>query len=281
MFMYLKRRAVFSAAHSYWLPGLSDAENERLFGQWARREGHGHNYAVELTIGGEIDLQTGMVVNVTDINRVLKTHVLSLLDGRFLNREVLFFQDNAPTLENIARFVWQRVAPELPVGGALTGVRVRETETLWADLETRQNKMQTSLTRAYDFSASHRLHSNALSDEENREIFGKCNNPHGHGHNYEVEVTMTGEPDPRTGMLFPLEELDKIVDEEVLKPFDHKHLNLDTPEFADVNPTSEMLTAVIWEKLARRLPITGSPRLARVGVRETGRNYFEYRNDAG
>ena len=279
MYLYLKRRAGFSAAHNYWLPNLSASENQARFGQWAGREGHGHNYRVELTIGGEVDLRTGMVVNITDVNRVLQSQVIQRLDGRFLNREIAYFQENAPTLENLARFIWERVEPELPPQGALTGVRVWEMETLWANLEKRNKTMRTTLTRAYDFSASHRLHSTALSDDENRAIFGKCNNPHGHGHNYVVEVTLTGEPDPRTGMLFPLDKLDRVMEEEILQPFDHKHLNLDTPEFADVNPTSEMLTAVIWEKLARRLPVTGSPRLWKVGVRETARNYFEYVND--
>lgn len=139
--------------------------------------------------------------------------------------------------------------------------------------------MSVSLTRAYDFSASHRLHSKKLTDDENREIFGKCNNPNGHGHNYEVEVTISGEPDERTGMLYSLEALDQVVEEEVLLPFDHKHLNLDVPDFADRNPTSEVLTVVIWERLARRISVSGNPRLSKVLVRETARNSFEYRGE--
>lgn len=87
---------------------------------------------------------------------------------------------------------------------------------------------------------------------------------------------MAGEPDPRTGMLYSLEKLDEVVESEILKPFDHKHLNLDVPEFAEENPTSEMLTLVVWQKLARVLPTEGTPRLAKVLVRETARNSFEY-----
>jgi 6-pyruvoyltetrahydropterin/6-carboxytetrahydropterin synthase len=152
-------------------------------------------------------------------------------------------------------------------------------ETFWSDRAQGNNEMQVSITRAYDFSASHRLHSSRLSAEENNAIFGKCNNPNGHGHNYGVEVTITGEPDGRTGMLYALDELDGIVEEEILVPFDHKHLNLDVPEFADKNPTSELLTVVIWDKLARRIPEQGSPRLSKVVVRETARNAFEYRGE--
>jgi 6-pyruvoyltetrahydropterin/6-carboxytetrahydropterin synthase len=160
----------------------------------------------------------------------------------------------------------------------LARVKLLETETLWTELwKEVSGNMSASLTRSYDFSASHRLHSRQLSDQENLEIFGKCNNPNGHGHNYGIEVTIEGVPDSRTGMIFPIDDLDRIVEEEILTPFDHKHLNLDTPEFAEVNPTSEMLTVVIWQKLANRLSTTDQPRLTSVVVNETARNSFEYR----
>jgi 6-pyruvoyltetrahydropterin/6-carboxytetrahydropterin synthase len=280
MSVSLKRRAGFAAAHNYWLAALSEGENEALFGVYAGQEGHGHNYTVELTVEGEIDPRTGMVVNIAEIDRVLKREVVQVLDSRFLNREVAYFAGRAPTVENIARFAWEQVAPHLPSEGTLAAVKVWESPTLWAEVrDKKETEMVVSLTRAYDFSAAHRLHSKELTDQENLAIFGKCNNPHGHGHNYEVEVTLAGEPDPKTGMLYSLESLDRVVEEEVLKPFDHKHLNLDTPEFADLNPTSEMLTVVIWNKLARRLPTQGNPRLDKVVVRETARNYFEYRGD--
>ncbi len=135
-----------------------------------------------------------------------------------------------------------------------------------------------TVTRSYDFSASHRLHSPSLSLEENTEIFGKCNWENGHGHNYGVEVTLAGELDSRTGLLFDPELLDRVVEEEVLMPYDHKHLNYDVPEFRDLNPTSENLTRVIWDNLARHLARLdlGGARLYRVAVQETARNYFEY-----
>ena len=140
-----------------------------------------------------------------------------------------------------------------------------------------------TVTRTYDFSASHRLHSSALSDAENAETFGKCNWENGHGHNYEIEVTLAGDPDPRTGQLGDAARLDRVVEEEVLTPYDHKHLNYDTPDFRDLNPTSENLTRVIWDKLSRRLgaePLGGA-RLYRVAVRETARNFFEYYGGQG
>jgi 6-pyruvoyltetrahydropterin/6-carboxytetrahydropterin synthase len=136
-----------------------------------------------------------------------------------------------------------------------------------------------TLTRAYDFSASHRLHSTHLTDAENADVFGKCNRPNGHGHNYEVEITLAGEPDPVTGLLASPDALDAVVEEEVLQPYDHRHLNYDAPEFRNLNPTSENLTRVIWDKLARHRGDFGTARLYRVVVRETARNYFEYYGD--
>ena len=130
-----------------------------------------------------------------------------------------------------------------------------------------------TLTRTYEFAAAHRLHSPALSDDENRRIFAKCNNPHGHGHNYVLEVTVGGEPDPRTGMLLDLDLLDQVVTAEVVDRYDHRHLNLDTPEFQDLNPTSENLVRVIWDRLEPALP---PGLLRRVSVHETDRNVFTY-----
>jgi len=278
MIVNLMRRASFSAAHNYWLTAISDDENRARFGKWAGREPHGHNYQVQVTVAGEVDQRTGMVVNITDVNQALKSRVIDILDGRFLNREISFFQSNAPSIENIARFIWEQLEPSLPAGARLARIKIWEMDTLWAQLELDgKTDMTFSLTRAYDFSASHRLHSLQLTDEENQSIFGKCNNPNGHGHNYGVEVTMVGEPDQRTGMIFSIDELDQVVEDEVLRPFDHKHLNLDTAEFKEINPTSEMLTVIIWQKLANRLPTTGTTRLFSVVVTETARNSFEYR----
>ena len=241
--MYLRRRVAFSAGHAYWLDGKTDEENRRLFGPFASRWGHGHNYIVEATVAGEIDPLSGMVVNITDVDRVLKRHVTGPLADKHLTYEVPHFRDTPPTLENLSRYVADRFAAHFDTPQArLTRVVVWESPTLWATLNTEHNMI--ALTRSLDFAASHRLHAPGLSDEENGEIFGKCNNPHGHGHNYLVEVTVAGEPDPTTGMLVDLSALDAVLDREVMGRFDHKHLNLDVPDFAHVNPTSENLTRV-------------------------------------
>ena len=94
----------------------------------------------------------------------------------------------------------------------------------------------TYATRVYEFSASHRLQSDSLSEQENRDLFGKCNYPNGHGHNYVLEVTVAGPVDPITGRVINPDALDEIVNREVVERYDHRHLNLDIPEFAGVHP---------------------------------------------
>lgn len=266
MTMYLRRHAQFSA-------GFLQAP--------AGGPGGGHNYVCELTVGGQIDPRSGMVINIKDVDAVLKSRVLRVLGGTTLDRDVPAFHDVTPTPENIVRWLWNECAPALPPEGPLKRLTLWATPTEWAELARPDSPGDASMltvTRAYDFSASHRLHSQHLSDAENAEIFGKCNWSNGHGHNYEIEVTFAGEPDAVTGRIVCPETVDRIVDEEILKPFDHRHLNFDAPEFRDLNPTSENLTKVIWDKLAKRLagePMHGA-RLHKVTVRETARNYFEY-----
>ena len=130
------------------------------------------------------------------------------------------------------------------------------------------------LTRRYRFSAGHRLHNEALSLEENRRLYGKCNNPHGHGHNYALEVTVAGSIDPATGMVCDLAVLDGIVEKEVLDPFDHMNLNVDVESFRHRVPTTENLGALIFDLLRNKLEGEGSKgvRLARVRLQETESN---------
>jgi 6-pyruvoyltetrahydropterin/6-carboxytetrahydropterin synthase len=135
------------------------------------------------------------------------------------------------------------------------------------------------LTRRYRFSAAHRLHTDALSAEENRRVYGKCDNPYGHGHNYVLEVTVAGEIDPATGMAYDLGLLDAAVEREVLERFDHTHLNLDVPEFQKLVPTTENLCVEIYNLLHEKLPGSdrwSGARLQRVRLEETASNFFEY-----
>ncbi|MFZ0760939.1 MAG: 6-carboxytetrahydropterin synthase [Candidatus Sulfotelmatobacter sp.] len=135
--------------------------------------------------------------------------------------------------------------------------------------------MKAHLSRRYLFSASHRLHSEAMSEEENQSIYGKCNNPFGHGHNYIVEVTVSGPVDQKTGMVCSLTDLDRFIEREVLARYGHENLNT-LPEFAGEVPTTENLCIQIYEILHRGFP---QAHLDRVRLEETMMNSFEYAGD--
>lgn len=129
-----------------------------------------------------------------------------------------------------------------------------------------------TVTRRVHFNAAHRLHNPALSDEENRALFGPCNNPNFHGHNYDLDVSVTGEVDPISGYVADLGVVKRIVEERVVSYLDHRNLNLDIPEFANHNPTAENIAALIWERLEGALPA----KLVRVVLWETPRNFVTY-----
>jgi 6-pyruvoyltetrahydropterin/6-carboxytetrahydropterin synthase len=133
-------------------------------------------------------------------------------------------------------------------------------------------KPKAYLTRRYWFAASHRLHCNDFSDEQNREVYGKCNNPHGHGHNYALEVTVSGPVDPISGMICNLVNLDSCVHSKVIDKFDHENLNT-LPEFEQLVPTSENLAEQIFHILRRDFR---AAHLEKVRLEETMLNSFEY-----
>ena len=137
--------------------------------------------------------------------------------------------------------------------------------------------VKIELGRRYRFAASHRLHTEKLSEEENARMFGKCANPYGHGHNYVLEIAVSGEVDPATGMIANLAELDPFVEREVLDVFDHHSLNEDVAVFRDVVPTTENLCIEIYKRL-KSFP---KARLERVRVQETTNNSFEYAGENG
>jgi 6-pyruvoyltetrahydropterin/6-carboxytetrahydropterin synthase len=133
-------------------------------------------------------------------------------------------------------------------------------------------ELKIELGRRYHFSASHRLHTAHLSEEENSRVFGKCNNPFGHGHNYVLEVSVSGKVDPATGMIANLAELDSFVERAVLQVFDHKSLNEDVAAFQEKVPTTENLCIDIYN----RLKSFSHAKLERVRIEETRNNSFEY-----
>jgi 6-pyruvoyltetrahydropterin/6-carboxytetrahydropterin synthase len=134
------------------------------------------------------------------------------------------------------------------------------------------------VTRRYRFAASHRLHSDAFSEQQNRELYGKCNNPYGHGHDYVLDVTATGPVQPASGQVMHIPTLDRLVSESVLRDFDHRYMNADLGEFKALVPTSENIMRVIEDRLMARWSevFPGEwPRLEGIRLRETKRNFFE------
>lgn len=136
--------------------------------------------------------------------------------------------------------------------------------------------MKATVNRKAHFNAAHRLFRKEWDDQKNLEVFGKCSNPHYHGHNYELIVSVTGEIDEETGFVIDLKNLKDLIHQEIEKPFDHKNLNLEVPEFRELNPTAENISVVIWKKLRKEL----EPHLGlEVTLYETPRNFVTYRGE--
>jgi 6-pyruvoyltetrahydropterin/6-carboxytetrahydropterin synthase len=263
----INRRAQFSASHRYWLPELSEAENIQKFGSGSRFPGHGHNYVLFVSLVGELD-EYGMVQNLSEVKQVIKREVTGQLDYAYLNEVWPEFQQTLPTTENIARVIWQRLAPHLP----LAHIQLFEHPELWADYQG--NSMEAYLSISTHFSAAHRLAHPDLSYEENSEIYGKCARPNGHGHNYHLEVTVKGEIDSRTGMIVDLGALQKVIDDYVVEPFDHTFLNKDIPYFAQVVPTAENIAVHIRDLLQQPIQELGTT-LYKVKLIESPNNSCE------
>jgi 6-pyruvoyltetrahydropterin/6-carboxytetrahydropterin synthase len=130
--IYVTRRAEFAASHFYHNPQFSAEENRRIFGKCNNPHGHGHNYVLEVTVGGEVDATTGMVMDLKELKKLLEKEVLDVMDHRFLNQEVAPFATTIPTTENIAIQVWKLIAPKLQAG-QLHRVRLYETPDLFVD----------------------------------------------------------------------------------------------------------------------------------------------------
>ena len=133
--------------------------------------------------------------------------------------------------------------------------------------------MKIAVIRKEHFNAAHRLHNTEWTDEQNQQIFGKCNNVNYHGHNYELYVKVIGTPDPGTGYVYDMKILSDLIKENVLNKFDHKNLNLDTDEFQHLNPTAENIAVVIWNILRQKIDKKFD---LKITLYETERNFVEY-----
>jgi 6-pyruvoyltetrahydropterin/6-carboxytetrahydropterin synthase len=268
----ITRRATFSASHRYWLPELTPEQNQARFGACSLEPGHGHNSELIVAMGGGLDAD-GMVLNLSDVKHAIRDQVTGQLDFRCLNGVWPEFdlqrpEAMLPTTEGLALAIWRRLAPHLP----LMGLRLHETDTLWADVLG--DSMEAFLTIRTHFAAAHRLARPELSSEQNDAIYGKCARPHGHGHNYLLEVTVRGAIDPRTGMVCDLAALQQQVDALVVEPFDHTFLNKDVAHFATTVPTAENIALHIADLLSAPVAELGAT-LHKIRLQESPNNAAE------
>lgn len=264
----LARKVSFSSGHRYWLSLLNESANREVFGVWASKFNHGHNYVLWVSARGEVNESDGMVVNIKWIDDILKERVVARLDQKSINDEISEFADRSPSLENLLRY-FRDTLRDLPGGVELSALKLEETPLLYGEWHLKNDMI--TITRSYEFAASHRLDVPELGHEENVRLFGKCNNQNGHGHNYVLEVTVSGEISEPSGMMVDLGELDQVVHREVVDRYDHKNLDMDIPEFAGKNTTSEVVGLTIFDRLTNVVP----GQLERIRLYETARNMFE------
>ena len=254
----------FSAARQTMSPHLSAVENETLFGIASSPYGHGHHYRARLTFRGDAGMRAGPLVPETELARCLAS-LHAELDHKNLNHQVPGLTKRPKTTESLAQYLHERVAAVLPIHR----VRLHERDDFFAEY---WDDGGFFLGMQRPFSAAHRLHAASLSEAENLSLYGKCNNPRGHGHHYLTEATIGGPYEERSGTLYSFAALlDGI--EGALRPWQDKHLDLETEEFRTTPSTGENIVRVLWPKFSARL----DDRLTRLRLWETPNNRFTLR----
>ncbi len=270
----------FSAARQTMSPQLSAQENEQLFGVAASPFGHGHHYRARFTFRRSAPGTTGGTPSVASpvgdwdasegvppgLARFLE-ELRAELDHKNLNHEVPGLTNRPMTTESLAQYLYERVAAEWPI----ERVRLHEREDFFAEY---WRTGEYFLGLRHPFSAAHRLHAGELSEAENLKLYGKCNNPRGHGHRYLTEATIGGAYDERSGTLYNfLDLLDGV--ETALRPWQDKHLDLETDAFRSSPSTGENIVRALWPKFDRQL----KERLVRLRLWETPNNRFTLRRE--
>jgi 6-pyruvoyltetrahydropterin/6-carboxytetrahydropterin synthase len=250
----------FSAARQTMSPQLSDAENEKLFGDAASPFGHGHNYRARLTFSASDDILRKYEL----ISHCLNT-LRGDLDHKNLNREVAGLANQPITTETLSRYISQRASESV----APARVRLHERSDFFAEYWSGGRFL---LGLRAPFSAAHCLKSEQLSAEENVALYGKCNNARGHGHLYLTEATVGGELDERSGTLMSLDALNDGI-AAALEPWQNKHLDLEMKEFRGRPSTGENIVQSLWPQFDSRL----DARLVRLRLWETANNRFTLR----
>jgi 6-pyruvoyltetrahydropterin/6-carboxytetrahydropterin synthase len=225
--------------------------------------GLGHHFALRVSLTGALDPSSQYLRNIKDIDDVVRKHGIDIV-AHAVHRQL-----PATTLPILLMN---------DLHGSWPGTKLDRLELLLSPFLSvgciTSEQPMVRLSQTFEFSAAHRLHNPDLSDEQNRQTFGKCNNPLGHGHNYQVQVTLIGRPDSN-GLLIHIPSFEKIVAETVIDRFDHKFLNLETEEFRETIPSVENITRIIFGLLKPRFA-TDHTKLAGVTVWETPKTWCEY-----
>jgi 6-pyruvoyltetrahydropterin/6-carboxytetrahydropterin synthase len=243
----LTKRLEFAAAHRYIKAEWDEAKNRAVFGSCYNPPAHGHNYMIEVTVSGEVDPKTGMVVNLFDLKRSL-LKVLEEFDHKNLNLDMPYFKDRIPTSENLARVLWSKLDGQKDIG-RLHAIRLYEDEDLYAEVTAAAGLDVASVTRRYSFTA--------LQDGNQ-------------GREWDCFVTVHGPIDPVTGMVTDIGALDRLMQDKVVKVFDRQDLR---QVFDAESVTGGQLAERIWMSLVSGLP---SGRLANVRVVQSRDLSFDY-----
>lgn len=243
----LNKRIEFCASHRYHKPEWDAAKNRATFGACNNDPGHGHNYMLEVTVAGEVDPRTGMVVNLFDLKVVL-LQVLEEFDHKHLNLDLPYFKAQIPTSENIARVLWDKLDAQRDIG-KLQRLSLYEDEDLCADLTAEAGLDVASVTRRYSFTAVHEGH---------------------RGHTWDVFVSVHGPIDRETGMVTDIVALDRLVHDRILLPFEGRDLRI---ALATPSVTGEYLAKAVWDRLVSVVP---AGRLQLVKVVQSRDLSYEY-----
>jgi len=276
-----------ASAQSVWTPGAdpapgadpgadpgaalsADPPRDNTFAAWPPMRGLGRYYELDVTCLGEADPKTGYFINIKLIDQAVHKHAVPCM------QRALACPDGSADvpLGQLMREMLNALQPSLQ--DSVIRAQLRLTPTY--RIEIRSHDMDHILIRQrYEFSAAHRLHVPDMTDPENRQTFGKCNNPAGHGHNYRLQAVVRLPIDPK-GRTADAQQIDAIINRHAIEPLDHKHLNTDVPQFADLNPSVENIVKVIWNMLVGRFTELGpSASLQEISVWETSKTVCTYR----
>jgi|APFre7841882590_1041340.scaffolds.fasta_scaffold00330_8 6-pyruvoyltetrahydropterin/6-carboxytetrahydropterin synthase len=243
----LTKRIEFAAAHRYFKPEWDEAKNRAVFGLCYNPPAHGHNYMVEVTVVGEVDPKTGMVVNLFDLKRIL-LNVLEEFDHKNLNLDMPYFESRIPTSENLARVLWSKLEVQKDIG-TLRAIRLYEDEDLYAEVTLAAGLDVASVTRRYSFMV--------LQDGNQ-------------GREWDCFVTVQGTIDPVTGMVTDIGALDRLAQEKIVKALDRQDLR---HVLGAEHVTGEQLAEWIWKSLVSGI---SSGQLANIHLIQSRDLSFDY-----